>query len=303
MTVHCERTDRPRIPAVLLSDAAVRLMRDVFRQPSLLATSPRIERRVVAWGGDPVAVPHGAVVASEDEILDALPMSGGDLPSAPDFILHAAPSAMLPPQERFGARVAVAAEARLSPDADRASCWIEALDAGWLFLVPGTDSAWLLGVGDSIEGLLSRSRVISNRTVDVHQRSRQFDACPRIASSLHGGNWLLCGSAAIAFDPICGDGVAQAVREAILASAVIVGIAEGGDAGQLMSHYDSILTASMRRHLKLCAEFYQQGGDGPWWDAELAALVEGYEWCGSRLERAAEPRYRLSGFRLIARES
>lgn len=39
---------RNAVPAILLSDAALALLRDVFSQPSLFADKPRIERRVVA---------------------------------------------------------------------------------------------------------------------------------------------------------------------------------------------------------------------------------------------------------------
>ncbi len=304
LRVSCERSDRPRIPAVLLSDAAVALIRDVFGQPGLLADSARIERRVVAWGGEPAVVAHGAVVVSEAALIDSLPINAGpDIPPTVDLVVQAAPSPTLPPPHRFGSRPAVAAEVRLKPTADPASCWIEALEAGWLFLVSRAGEAtWLLGVGDAIDDALAESRLIAPLIADVRRHSGTFDACPRIADALYGEDWLLCGTAAIAFDPICGDGAAQAVREAILASAVIMGIMEGGDAPGLLAHYQSMLTASMRRHLKLCADFYQTGGDGSWWDTELKALVEGHDWCSARLASAGEPRYRLSGFRLVARE-
>ncbi len=269
----------------------------------MLANSPRIERRVVAWGGAPVAVAHGAIVVSEAALIDALPMpASSELTLPPDFIVQAVPSPAQPPH-RFGSRRAVAAEVRLKAAVETASCWIEALEAGWLFLVSGAGGAsWLLGVGDALEEALARSRLIAPLIADMCGQSGSFDACPRMAEALQGEGWLLCGTAAIAFDPICGDGAAQAVREAILASAVVIGMVEGGDAAKLLSHYQSMLTASMRRHLKLCADFYRTGGDGPWWDAELKALLEGHDWCSARLASAEEPRYRLSGFRLVARE-
>jgi hypothetical protein len=309
LRVSCERTDRPRIPAVLLSDAALALIRDVFGQPTLLTASPRIERRVVAWGGEPVAVPHGAIVVPETALIDALPMNvgpmnvGPEVASPADLIVQAAPSPAVPPPHRFGSRRAVTAEVRLRTAAESASCWIEALAAGWLFLLSGADGAcWLLAVGEGLDELLASSRLIAPLVAEVRRHSGSFDACPRIAEELQGEGWLACGTAAIAFDPICGDGAAQAVREAILASAVIIGMAQGGDGAALRSHYQAMLTASMRRHLKLCADFYRTGGDGPWWSAALRALVEGHDWCTQRLANAPEPRYRLRGFRLVLRE-
>jgi hypothetical protein len=301
--VSCERSERPRIPALLLSDAAMALIRDVFAAPAMLAGSPRIERRVVAWGGAPVVVAHGAIVVSEAALIEALPIPVSPEVAAPvDFIVQAVPSPAQPPH-RFGSRRATAAEVRLKAASQSASCWIEALEAGWLFLVSGAGgTSWLLGVGDALDEALARSRLIAPLIAEVRGQSGSFDACPRMAEALHGEGWLLCGTAAVAFDPICGDGAAQAVREAILASAVIIGMVEGGDATQLLSHYQSMLTASMRRHLKLCADFYQNGGDGPWWDAELKALVEGHAWCSAKLASAAEPRYRLNGFRLVPQD-
>jgi hypothetical protein len=288
----------------MLSDAAAVLIRDVFGQPTLLSGSPRIQRRVTAWGTDPVVIPHGAIVVSEAALIEALPMPAAPETAAPaDFIVEATRSPQLAPPHRFGSRRAAAAEVRLKSAAENASCWIEALEAGWLFLVSGAEGAsWLLGVGDRLEDLLSGSRLISPLIDDMHPYPGNFDACPRLAPALHEANWLLCGTAAIAFDPICGDGAAQAVREAILASAVVIGMTEGGDAAQLKSHYQSMLIAAMRRHLKLCADFYRSGGEGAWWDAELRALIDGHDWCTEQLARAPEPRYQLNGLRLVARE-
>ena len=39
-----------------------------------------------------------------------------------------------------------------------------------------------------------------------------------------GPGWLSCGTAALSFDPICGDGTGHAVREGILAAAVIFAV-------------------------------------------------------------------------------
>ncbi len=74
IAVRTERAGRPRIPAILLSEAALALIRDVFDRPNLLAEAPRIDRRMVAWGPGAAAVdvPHLAVMASEAALLAAL---------------------------------------------------------------------------------------------------------------------------------------------------------------------------------------------------------------------------------------
>ncbi|WP_197422458.1 hypothetical protein, partial [Phenylobacterium sp. CCH9-H3] len=148
-----------------------------------------------------------------------------------------------------------------------------------------------------------RSRRVAPRIEGVGRISAGFETSPRMLTSLQGPDWLACGSAAIAFDPICGDGTAQSVREAILASAVIGAIGEGGDPVALRVHFESMMVAAIRRHLRLCAQFYASGGDGAWWRAQLTGLAEGFDWCTARLARTPEPRFELHDFRLVAREA
>lgn len=305
--VAIERQDRPRVPAIMLSDAAVALIRDVFGQPALFSGLPRIERRCVVWGNspNPASLPHSAIVVSENFLLQSLQCGfTEDFGGSSDFTIYTSrptPSAAV--EQRFGSQRASAAQVVLKDRADLSACWIESLESGWLFLIPNaSESTWLLAVGGPPEVLLEQSRAIAPRVSLLPIRSGEFSTCPRILSPLCADRWLACGTVAMGFDPICGDGTAHAIREAVLASAVIRAIAGGGDAPSLFSHYETLLTAGMRRHLALCAEFYRTGGSGPWWRTELASLEEGYRWCTSKLARAGEPRYRLKGFELIPLE-
>jgi hypothetical protein len=104
----------------------------------------------------------------------------------------------------------------------------------------------------------------------------------------------------MAFDPICGDGTAHTVREAILASAVVRAIAMGGNAEELLGHYEARLTVGFQRHLAVSRDFYRSGYGGPWWDKELEFLQRGLEWCAGRMNEYGEFRFRLSGFELKA---
>lgn len=104
----------------------------------------------------------------------------------------------------------------------------------------------------------------------------------------------------MAFDPICGDGTAHAIREAILASAVIRAVAEGGDARGLLAHYQARLTAAFERHLTLCRQFYLSGGDSRLWRSELEAIDQGIQWCHAALANHPGFRYQLRGFELEA---
>ncbi len=102
----------------------------------------------------------------------------------------------------------------------------------------------------------------------------------------------------MAFDPLCGDGTAQSIREAILAAAVLQSLSRGENAERLLSHYQARLAAGLSRHLLLCEEFYRTGGEGRWWKKELKSTRQGAEWCAQRVGEQTEFRYQLQGFEL-----
>ncbi|MFT3965220.1 MAG: hypothetical protein QM690_05010, partial [Sphingobium sp.] len=130
-------TTRPPVPALLLSDPALALLRGIFGRPDLLADRPRIERRIISWGGsEPVPVPHGAVVVSEGALSAALfspPVPPETEPPPADFTIHTAAPFPAAGMRRFGQRGAMAAEMRLTRAEDRSACWVEAVETGWLF--------------------------------------------------------------------------------------------------------------------------------------------------------------------------
>lgn len=328
----------PPAPVVLLSDAALGLLRDLFGQPDLLASLPRISRRIVAWGiGETVTVPHDGAVATGAALAAALqpqsspargrwrpkadggggrlsefsrrppPPPGGarHLPLAGEdqasfFTIHAGPPPGVP-LHSFGSRPAQAAAVHLTPGADRDACTVESVVSGWLFLIPHGDAAWLLGVGAALDDLLAESRIVAKQLVAIDRAAARFETAPRMIEQLSGPDWLALGTAAIAFDPICGDGTAQAAREAVLAAAVVTGLLEGGDPAALLGHYHAMLLAAMRRHLQIAIGFYSEGGSSPWWQDQAAATRAGYDWCTARLALLPEPRFNLHGARLLPR--
>lgn len=301
--VAIEHVRRPSVPTIMLSDPALELIRGVFDRPDLFSDRPRVRRRVVAWGGGPpVVVPHGAAVASEAQVQAALAVPNATFDDPAAFTIHTAPPVPAGEMRVFGDRNAVAARVRLRDRAWAGEVRIEAVESGWLYLVlEAAEAGWLLGVGGPIDALLGQSALIAPVVDAVGAASTPFAASPRLRLPLHGDDWLACGTAALGFDPICGDGVAQSVREAILAAAVVAGIAEGGDQPALLTHYRSMLIAAMRRHLLLCAQFYANGERGEWWRAQHAALMEGHHWCTGLLAKLPEPRFLLDGFRLARR--
>lgn len=291
-----EPTGRARVPVIMLSEAAQALLRDIFQKDHLFRDQPRIRRRIVAWGNNaaPVELDHSAAVVSEEELLSRLVIEESAI-CDPDWTICAAPP--LPPsalEHRFGERTAMPARVKVKGAAD--TCWMESVEAGWLFL----NSGWLIAVGGSPEELLTRSKLVKKQIDGFDSGTARFAASPRMVLPLGGERWICCGTAAMAFDPLCGDGTAHAVREAILASAVIRAAARGEDAGPLLAHYEARLTAGFHRHLAHCLAFYSSGGEGPWWQAQRESIEQGLAWCRRKLDDHGRFRYRLNGLELEA---
>lgn len=304
-----DRGARRPVPVIMLSDPALALLRDVFGQPAMFADKPRIERRVVRWGaGDAVAMPHGAVVVAEADlasVLDILPTQALLTPpgSSVSTTIHGIAPFPVSAMQHFGERLSSTARVQLSTLAAPTTCWIESVDGGWLFLIPdGNGGAWLLAVGDAPEALAVQAPMIAPLIDTIEPAGPAFDTSPRMLEQLAGDGWLACGTTALAFDPICGDGTAQAVREAILASAVVTALARGEHPDALATHYNSMLLAAMRRHLQLSLPFYGGAGSMRWWREQYSAARAGYDWCTARLATMPEPRFALHGFELVRRE-
>lgn len=306
VSVSFEPTDRPRLPAIMLSGPAQALIREVFGRDRLFRDLPQIRKRIVAWGrnADPVELDHSAVVVSEELLLESLRPAPPNAVSGAGIgwtIFGSRPLPVAAAEHTFGSRMASAMRVQLKTTAEPAACWIESVEDGWLFLIanaPG--SGWLLSVGLRPGELLSQSRLIRKQIAGTQPAAAQFAASPRIVAPLGEPGWMACGTAAMAFDPLCGDGTAHAVREAILASAVIGAAARGDDPVQLLAHYEARLTAGFRRHLAHCLEYYASGYGGSWWAAEAESVAQGLDWCDRRLSRHATFRYRLNGFDLQA---
>ena len=306
--VAMEKAARTPVPAVLLSARTQTLIGDVFGRRDLFTGLTRIEKRTVAWGPgtESLVLAHSSVIVSEAELAERLRPSGlldgHESQWDPRWtILASRPLPSSTVERHFGSRMASALRVELAHGIDSSTCWIESLECGWLFLIPGGDNAgWLLAVGGTYEYLLGQSRVVAQRIKAVCDNAGQFPAYPRIADPLAGPGWLACGSAALAFDPLCGDGTGNAVREAILAAAVIRAEANGTQEQDVLAHYRARLLAGFRRHLELCQQFYAAGHPGLWWDTELDFLQQGIDWCARQMNDSKPFQYRLSGFELQA---
>jgi hypothetical protein len=306
--VAAETADRPKLPAIMIGETTQKLLQDVFECAGLFAGLHRIRRRAVCWGekAEQVVLPHSALVVSEQAILGRIQAELKASELLPEEELSAwsifatrgpAPSS----EHNFGARLASATPVTMRSEAASDACWIESQREGWLFLLPcDPRSGWLLSVGSPAETMLAESRFVVAQIAETRPSTGSFPSHPRIADSLGAPGWLACGTAALGFDPLCGDGAGHAAREAILGSAVIRAAIEGADAPSVVAHYTARLVAGFQRHLQVCREFYQAGRCGPWWDQQISDLDRGLDWSSGRLAQSPGFRYRLNGFSLEA---
>ncbi len=299
---------QPRhVPAILVGEGTRQLFADLFREPELFTSNHRIEKRIVAWGAEatPMELAHDARIVAEDSFPQQAsgPITDEMTPAWTIQCARLSPSSAT--QHVFGSRIAYTATVSLKPLAEQSACWIESVEDGWLFLfTTGNHEAWLLAVGSSSDSLLGESRLISSRIDSVLTIGTQFSASPRITDPLATwradghGDVICCGSAALGFDPVCGDGSGNALRESILACAVVRAAMAGEPASEAMNHYTGRLLAGLLRHLQLCRNFYQTGGKGPWWAEQVAQLDIGIRWTFAKLAGLSASPFRLNDFSL-----
>src|SRR5258708_3016542 len=302
------KTARSKLPTILVSESTQLLLRDVFEDGDLFRGFPQIRNRIVSWGRQSrtQTIPHSAVAVSEEELLSRL---WPKVPACVDIegknfawtIVTSRASDLFPYHCKFGSRNGFGISVRVKRGGDRDGCWVESLDSGWLFLLAcGHDNAFLLSIGAPPEVQLEKSRLVEMQIESLNGPTTQFAAYPRILSALYGPGWLACGSAAMAFDPVCGEGASNAVREAILASAVVRALSKGVATQDVFAHYSSRLTAGCLRHLEACRDFYVRGNSGQFWESEIELLEKGIERMQERFNLMLQSRYRLVDFELQA---
>src|SRR5580704_74808 len=199
----------------------------------------------------------------------------------------------------FGSRMARVTEVELAEDAEGDACWVEAVPEGWLFLLAtGGGRGSLIGVGTAVEALLAESRLVGRQIKRLCGVLGEFVAYPRTAATLCGPGWLTCGSAAMTFDPLCGEGAGNAAREAILACAAVRAIAGGQSEEDILAEYSLRLRLGFLRHLENCREFYRRDTASAFWASELEWIERGISWTQEKLRGLGRPKFRLVGFDL-----
>jgi hypothetical protein len=299
---------RPRLPAVLISDGTQALLREIFQDENLFEGLPKIRKRLVAWNGMGIeSFPHSAVIAREQllwERLQAhLPFSSSDTQDEAEWNIFTSKNLQKPaPELHFGSRLASVAEVALRESAEEDACWAESVEDGWLFLIAtGNGKGSLICTGGEPASLLKSSRLVGAQLemLNGEPGAAQFPAYPRTLSKLHGGNWIACGTAAMSFDPLSGEGTGAAVRESILAAATARAVLRGEEANEVLIEFSLRMRLGFLRHLETCREFYRVRSKGPFWSKELAMLDDGISWVRKEIGEQRAPRYQLVDFDLV----
>lgn len=306
-------------PLVLLNPVTQALLADIAGpQGGLLDDAHVISERQLAWSAHepPRTLPHEARAISLAALTSALAdraqqagvqiRPGGEFaPPAGTWVIQATGRRGLSPDAllTFGQRRAISAPVRLRKGVSATCCRLEAVPGGWLFLIPtGQDRGVLQGVSarpfddatDRLLDLCERSHYAGECVEALLADAVAFAAMP----SLHLGparpGQILVGDAAMAYDPISGDGIGSGVRSAVLAAAVMEAAAQmragagrdqattptpgqplGVPVHEGLAHYHRRLAHAARVHVQRCIGMYESALHAHTWQDELHAMHTG----------------------------
>jgi len=294
-------------PAILLGSQAISLLKDVSQARHLLDAGWQIERRVVQWGNarEPRLIPHYAVSISEEALLAGMRASLAhgpeDSQGNADWRIVTRRSNSADAFDVFGRRQAISQRVVLKRSEDSRNCWVESTPHGWLFLLPFSENeASLITSGYEPTRVIEESRLVVPRLSSELSLTGAVSIAPKIARMLHQDKMILTGSAAMRFDPLCGEGAGHAVREAYLTVAVIRAALRGVTVDDLLDHYSRRLRQAFLRHLVICSSFYSSGGGSDFWHEEEESLQKGIGELQSQIEDSSPVQFCFNGLDLEA---
>lgn len=243
-------TPRHSQPVLGVSDDTLLLLEEIFGRPLAVRILASPRWRVVDWqhGVEAAEVAHPMQVVREEDLLAAMTLALPRLRAADGSIRIVAGGRAPSRPYRFGNR-----RMRVEmTDSDGERSRMTAGPEGWAFAMP-------LGGGRGL---------VQTATCDGSEGTM---CAPSIRWPLAGENWFLCGPAAMALDPLCGDGVGFAARSALWLCELLVEMGPAAARGV----YAARLTHAFRAHLAACLELYGQARFAGHWSGELAATERG----------------------------
>jgi flavin-dependent dehydrogenase len=112
---------------------------------------------------------------------------------------------------------------------------------------------------DNFQGRLSHSSLLGANCFEAEGMTQICSAAPQVAAHPIGDGWLKSGEAAIAFDPLSGQGVAMALSNGIAGAAVAHTILRAPEYTSLaQSYYRDRIAASADDHRRHLGSFYAE---------------------------------------------
>jgi 2-polyprenyl-6-methoxyphenol hydroxylase-like FAD-dependent oxidoreductase len=155
---------------------------------------------------------------------------------------------------------------------DASWCWWAGRDrALWVQVVgrprAGHPASWIAAAAAQVPAL---ARALDSASLDGDAVARPAHA--RLGTAGSDPTLWLVGDAALALDPLSGQGVYEALRGARLAATAIQSVLDGGDAGVAQRFVAARRTQAWRRGVGAAAGFYREnGGRGAFWSESAAA--------------------------------
>jgi 2-polyprenyl-6-methoxyphenol hydroxylase-like FAD-dependent oxidoreductase len=313
-------------PALVIRPVTGELLCDVWGSgPDLMPPAHRLAERVVCLdaGGDTQVVAEEALTvragALRDRLLDRLRRE-----SSSSLAVHDDPndtndgSWLIDARGRAGAdasgsrstcgmRTIVAAEAALLTTAIPSRSSFEAVPEGWLFVAPAGPVATVQlmlaaptgGPAAALERALAASAFARESLGELRTPPLCWPAAPVFADPWPEDGPPRIGDAAMAFDPICGDGTGQAIRSALLAAASLDAIEAGGDFRSIRENYRRRLKLAFCGHLDSCLALYGSLQPRSLWAGELLQMSRAAAALRDGLPGPGALDYRLMGTRLV----
>ena len=281
---------------LLLSETTANLLEALWNDSTLLAGAHPIHERAVQWGrtsGFEVVPAVGTAIGADELVkrlatrlhLTAVSVDAEDEGS---WIVDARAGSpetgnKTAPMRAFGRRHAWVSPAVLRAGSRADRCMMEAVESGWIFLLPvGNRRAILQFVSfpSSVASHLSDELLAETRTIrsvvdSIGAWSDPIACMPRAMLAPASAGRIAIGEAALSFDPISGDGVGHALRGVVLAVTILQEIADGMPIAERLNSYASTLHRAMVHHLTTCLSLYREAPYGDGWREELCAMQAG----------------------------
>ena len=181
----------------------------------------------------------------------------------------------------FGHRKGIALSVMLTTSAPSDSAVVESVPGGWVIVIPqgkrrGTlQAVFSEHIIDPLEQLHSRlanSRFASTLVEEIADGPTSFVAMPGLSLTPCVPHSIAVGDAAIALDPMSGNGIGSGLRTAILASAVLDAAQRSKKPQVYFDHYTWRLHTAMRNHVNNCINFYGRAAYASSWCSEIHAM-------------------------------